>query len=99
MMAGEIEYENFIYENGDALFGFTGHAMILIFVVLVSIILMNLLVGLAVSDIQVIIFELIESWLNHKKYFQFCPILKKIYLPNWSVHLSFQQIERTQMWL
>ena len=53
MMAGEIEYENFIYENGDALFGFTGHAMILIFVVLVSIILMNLLVGLAVSDIQV----------------------------------------------
>ena len=65
MMAGEIEYENFIYENGDALFGFTGHAMILIFVVLVSIILMNLLVGLAVSDIQVI-FELIVSWLNHK---------------------------------
>ena len=52
MMAGEIEYENFIYENGDALFGFTGHAMILIFVVLVSIILMNLLVGLAVSEIQ-----------------------------------------------
>ena len=53
MMAGEIEYENFVYENGPALFGFTGHAMILIFVVLVSIILMNLLVGLAVSDIQV----------------------------------------------
>ena len=52
MMAGEIEYENFIYENGAALFDFTGHAMILIFVVLVSIILMNLLVGLAVSDIQ-----------------------------------------------
>ena len=53
MMAGEIEYENFIYENGDALFDFTGHLMILIFTVLVSIILMNLLVGLAVSDIQV----------------------------------------------
>ena len=53
MMAGEIEYENFIYENGDALFSFTGHLMILIFTVLVSIILMNLLVGLAVSDIQV----------------------------------------------
>ena len=52
MMAGEIEYENFVYENGETLFGFTGHAMILIFVVLVSIILMNLLVGLAVSDIQ-----------------------------------------------
>ena len=53
MMAGEIEYENFIYENGEALYPFTGHAMILIFTVLVSIILMNLLVGLAVSDIQV----------------------------------------------
>lgn len=53
MMAGEIEYENFIYENGDALFDVTGHVMIMIFVVLVSIILMNLLVGLAVSDIQV----------------------------------------------
>ena len=53
MMAGEIEYENFIYENGDALFPFTGHFMILLFVVLISIILMNLLVGLAVSDIQV----------------------------------------------
>ena len=24
MMAGEIEYENFVYENGDALFSFTG---------------------------------------------------------------------------
>ena len=55
MMAGEIEYENFIYENGDAIFPFTGHFMILLFVVLISIILMNLLVGLAVSDIQVIV--------------------------------------------
>ncbi len=53
MMAGEIEYENFIYENGKALYGTSGHFMIMIFVVLVSIILMNLLIGLAVSDIQV----------------------------------------------
>ena len=53
MMAGEVEYEDFIYENGDALFPVTGHFMILLFVVLISIILMNLLVGLAVSDIQV----------------------------------------------
>ncbi len=52
MMAGEIEYENFIYENGGSLFPVTGHVMIMIFVVLVSIVLMNLLVGLAVSDIQ-----------------------------------------------
>ena len=58
MMAGEIEYENFIYENGDAIFPFTGHFMILLFVVLISIILMNLLVGLAVSDIQVTILAL-----------------------------------------
>lgn len=36
MMAGEIEYENFIYENGEALYPFTGHTMILIFTVLVS---------------------------------------------------------------
>ena len=57
MMAGEIEYENFIYENGDAIFPFTGHFMILLFVVLISIILMNLLVGLAVSDIQVTTLE------------------------------------------
>ncbi len=53
MMAGELEYENFIYENGQALYNTSGHFMIMIFVVLVSIILMNLLVGLAVSDIQV----------------------------------------------
>ena len=65
MMAGEIEYENFIYENGDAIFPFTGHFMILLFVVLISIILMNLLVGLAVSDIQVTILALgwVGGWL------------------------------------
>ena len=53
MMAGEIEYEDIIYENGEELYPVTGHMMILLFVVLISIILMNLLVGLAVSDIQV----------------------------------------------
>ncbi|CAB4060248.1 unnamed protein product [Lepeophtheirus salmonis] len=52
MMAGEIEYENFIYEKWTKLYVFTGHLMVLIFVLLVSIILRNLLVGLAVSDIQ-----------------------------------------------
>ena len=52
MMAGEIEYENFIYENGEAIFPFTGHFMILLFVVLISIILMNLLVGLTVNKIE-----------------------------------------------
>jgi len=35
MMAGEIEYENFMYENGEALYSITGHLMILIFTVLV----------------------------------------------------------------
>ena len=52
MMAGEIEYENFMYENGETLFPFTGHLMILLFVIFISIILMNLLVGLAVSAIR-----------------------------------------------
>ena len=37
MMAGEIEYEDFIYENGTALYPMTGHLMILLFVVLISI--------------------------------------------------------------
>ena len=82
MMAGEIEYENFIYENGDALFSFTGHLMILLFTVLVSIILMNLLVGLAVSDIQVTTL-LIADVLNLViLYFNFS--ITFIYLELWS---------------
>lgn len=58
MMLGELEFENILYdEDKDGLVGslypITSHSMLFAFVILVTIILMNLLVGLAVSDIQV----------------------------------------------
>ena len=49
MMLGEIDYGTLITRQ---LFPGTAHLLIIIFLFLVSIILMNLLVGLAVSDIQ-----------------------------------------------
>lgn len=55
MMSGELEYEDIFYQNGtssDIQYPGTAHAMFLIFVLLVTVILTNLLVGLAVSDIQ-----------------------------------------------
>ncbi|CAG9789260.1 unnamed protein product [Diatraea saccharalis] len=54
MMSGELEYEDIFYNNGDAQIQYplTAHGMFLIFVLLVTVILTNLLVGLAVSDIQ-----------------------------------------------
>lgn len=60
MMLGELEFENILYdEDKDELVGslypITSHSMLFAFVILVTIILMNLLVGLAVSDIQVLI--------------------------------------------
>lgn len=57
MMSGELEYEDIFYNNctnSQIHYPLTAHAMFLIFVVLVTVILTNLLVGLAVSDIQVI---------------------------------------------
>lgn len=65
MMLGEIDYEDLYYpqkqflnvteivsESEKQAFPGTAHLLVLLFIFLVSIILMNLLVGLAVSDIQ-----------------------------------------------
>lgn len=56
MMSGELEYEDIFYNNctnSQIQYPLTAHGMFLIFVLLVTVILTNLLVGLAVSDIQV----------------------------------------------
>lgn len=65
MMAGEFNYEDIFYNNGTVIehnstmtediipYPITSHIMFISFIFLVTIILTNLLVGLAVSDIQV----------------------------------------------
>ena len=66
MMLGEVDYEDLYYPESQTLvnlttitsedapqpFRGTAHLVVFLFIFLVSIILMNLLVGLAVSDIQ-----------------------------------------------
>ncbi|KAJ8960311.1 hypothetical protein NQ318_004037 [Aromia moschata] len=53
MMSGELEYEDVFFTDGYPLkYPFTAHLMYFCFVLLMTVILNNLMVGLAVSDIQ-----------------------------------------------
>lgn len=55
MMIGELEFDDMFYTDGESeklLYPVTTQLMFFVFVILMTIILMNLLVGLAVSDIQ-----------------------------------------------
>lgn len=53
MMSGELEFEDIFYGENEIKYPVTSHIMFFAFVMLVTVILTNLLVGLAVSDIQV----------------------------------------------
>lgn len=52
MMAGELEFEDIFYGDVAVQYPVTSHGMFFTFVLLVTVILTNLLVGLAVNDIQ-----------------------------------------------
>ncbi|XP_076164401.1 transient receptor potential channel pyrexia-like isoform X2 [Ptiloglossa arizonensis] len=53
MLSGELEFEDvFFDEDAPILYSGTAHLMLLSFVILVTVILTNLMMGLAVSDIQ-----------------------------------------------
>nr|CAD7586012.1 unnamed protein product [Timema genevievae] len=52
MMSGELEFEDIFYADYPIMYPVTAHLLFITFVILVTVILTNLLVGLAVSDIQ-----------------------------------------------
>ncbi|TDG48585.1 hypothetical protein AWZ03_004914 [Drosophila navojoa] len=52
MMSGELEFEDIFYGDYAVKFPVTSHIIFLAFVLLVTVILTNLMLGLAVSDIQ-----------------------------------------------
>ncbi|XP_050296439.1 transient receptor potential channel pyrexia [Anthonomus grandis grandis] len=53
MMSGELEYEDvFFSDTYEIKYPYTAHIAYLVFVILVTIVLSNLMVGLAVNDIQ-----------------------------------------------
>lgn len=53
MMSGELEFEDIFYNNGVApKYPVTAHIMFVAFVLLITIILTNLMAGLAVNDIR-----------------------------------------------
>ncbi|CAK9822839.1 Transient receptor potential channel pyrexia [Anthophora retusa] len=53
MMSGELEFEDIFFNSkAPILYSGTAHLMLLSFVILVTVILTNLMMGLAVSDIQ-----------------------------------------------
>lgn len=52
MMSGELEFEDIFYGDYAVKFPVTSHIIFLSFVLLVTVILTNLMLGLAVSDIQ-----------------------------------------------
>merc|ERR1719219_3403610 len=51
MMIGEFEYEDLLDYENDTFVGYTA-SIFIVFVIIMSIIIMNLLTGLAVDDIQ-----------------------------------------------
>lgn len=51
MLIGDLDFDSYLTEGNFTLIG-TAHVIYFFFLILISLILMNLLIGLAVNDIQ-----------------------------------------------